>query len=128
MNHLYAILINLAAPFPDGCFDCEGWGIEALFPTFKSFGIYAGALICFGGVSLASVRLMSGRFQDSIPALFGLLFGALVFGWGAGWISSEALALTAAILLFLYAATPVSLFVMDTLKTTPLQRPKEDQP
>ncbi|MBW4028217.1 MAG: AAA family ATPase [Acidobacteria bacterium] len=31
--------------------------------------------------------MMSGRFQDAIPGLFGALFGAGVLGWGAGWIS-----------------------------------------
>ena len=34
------------------------------------------------------IRLMGGRFQEAIPALFGALFGAGVLGWGAGWISS----------------------------------------
>ena len=33
-------------------------------------------------------RMMSGRFQDAIPGLFGALFGAGVLGWGAGWIGS----------------------------------------
>jgi hypothetical protein len=32
--------------------------------------------------------MMSGRFQDAIPGLFGALFGAGVLGWGAGWIGS----------------------------------------
>ena len=32
--------------------------------------------------------MMSGRFQDAIPGLFGALFGAGVLGWGAGWIRS----------------------------------------
>jgi putative transposase len=54
----------------------------------KSFAIYAGAVICFGGLIFAGIRMMSGRFQDAIPGLFGALFGAGVLGWGAGWIGS----------------------------------------
>jgi hypothetical protein len=49
---------------------------------------YAGAVICFGGLIFAGIRMMSGRFQDAIPGLFGALFGAGVLGWGAGWIGS----------------------------------------
>ena len=56
--------------------------------TFKTFAIYAGAVICFGGLIFAGIRMMSGRFQDAIPGLFGALFGAGVLGWGAGWIGS----------------------------------------
>jgi hypothetical protein len=37
---------------------------------------------------VAGIRMMSGRFQDAIPGLFGALFGAGVLGWGAGWIGS----------------------------------------
>ena len=54
----------------------------------KNFAIYAGAVICFGGLIFAGIRMMSGRFQDAIPDLFGALFGAGVLGWGAGWIAS----------------------------------------
>ena len=59
-----------------------------LMGTFKTFAIYAGAVICFGGLIFAGIRMMSGRFQDAIPGLFGALFGAGILGWGAGWISS----------------------------------------
>jgi hypothetical protein len=45
-------------------------------------------IICFGGLIFAGIRMMSGRFQDAIPGLFGALFGAGVLGWGAGWIGS----------------------------------------
>jgi hypothetical protein len=51
--------------------------------------IYAGAVICFGGLIFAGIRMMSGRFQDAIPGLFGALFGAGVLGWGAGWIGDR---------------------------------------
>jgi hypothetical protein len=59
-----------------------------LMGTFKTFAIYAGAVICFGGLIFAGIRMMSGRFQEAIPGLFGALFGAGVLGWGAGWIGS----------------------------------------
>ena len=63
-------------------------GAQTLMGTFKTFAIYAGAVICFGGLIFAGIRMMSGRFQDAIPGLFGALFGAAVLGWGAGWIGS----------------------------------------
>src|SRR6266702_2285312 len=63
-------------------------GAQTLMGTFKTFAIYAGAVICFGGLIFAGIRMMSGRFQDTIPGLFGALFGAGVHGWGAGWIGS----------------------------------------
>ena len=59
-------------------------GAQTLMGTFKTFAIYAGAVICFGGLIFAGIRMMSGRFQDAIPGLFG----AGVLGWGAGWIGS----------------------------------------
>lgn len=63
-------------------------GATTLMNSFKTFAIYAGAVICFGSLIFAGIRLMSGRFQDAIPGLFGALFGAGILGWGAGWISS----------------------------------------
>jgi hypothetical protein len=63
-------------------------GANTLMNSFKTFAIYAGAIICFGGLIFAGIRMMSGRFQDAIPGLFGALFGAAVLGWGAGWIGS----------------------------------------
>ncbi len=63
-------------------------GAQTLMGTFKTFAIYAGAVICFGGLIFAGIRMMSGRFQDAIPGLFGALFCAGVLGWGAGWIGS----------------------------------------
>jgi len=64
-------------------------GAQTLMGTFKTFAIYAGAVICFGGLIFAGIRMMSGRFQDAIPGLFGALFGAGVLGWGAGWIGPD---------------------------------------
>ena len=55
-------------------------GATTLMTTFKTFAIYAGAVICFGGLIFAGIRMMSGRFQDAIPGLFGALFGAGVLG------------------------------------------------
>jgi hypothetical protein len=63
-------------------------GATTLMATFKTFAMYAGAVICLGGLIFAGIRMMSGRFQDAIPGLFGALFGAGVLGWGAGWIDS----------------------------------------
>lgn len=63
-------------------------GATGVLNTFKTFALYAGAVICLGSLIFAGIRLMSGRFQDAIPGLFGALFGAGVLGWGAGWISS----------------------------------------
>ncbi|MGB0124632.1 MAG: hypothetical protein WA419_02490 [Silvibacterium sp.] len=63
-------------------------GAQTLMGTFKTFAMYAGAVICLGGLIFAGIRMMSGRFQDAIPSLFGALFGAGVLGWGAGWIGS----------------------------------------
>jgi hypothetical protein len=63
-------------------------GATNVMNTFKTFAEYAGAVICLGSLIFAGIRMMSGRFQEAIPALFGALFGAGVLGWGAGWISS----------------------------------------
>ena len=63
-------------------------GAQTLMGTSKTFAMYAGAVICLGGLIFAGIRMMSGRFQDAIPGLFGALFGAGVLGWGAGWIGS----------------------------------------
>jgi hypothetical protein len=54
----------------------------------RPLAVYAGAVICFGGLIFAGIRMMSSRFQEAIPGLFGALFGAGVLGWGAGWIGS----------------------------------------
>ena len=61
-------------------------GAQTLMGTFNTFAMYAGAIICLSGLIFAGIRMMSGRFQDAIPGLFGALFGAGVLGWGAGWI------------------------------------------
>ena len=63
-------------------------GATTLMNTFKTFALYAGAVICLGSLIFAGIKMMSGNFQQAIPALFGALFGAGVLGWGAGWISS----------------------------------------
>ena len=44
-------------------------GAQTLMGSFKTFAIYAGAVICFGGLIFAGIRMMSGRFQDAIPGL-----------------------------------------------------------
>ena len=63
-------------------------GATTLMNTFKTFALYAGAVICLGSLIFAGIKMMSGNFQQAIPALFGALFGAGVLGWGAGWIGS----------------------------------------
>ena len=63
-------------------------GAQTLMSTFKTFAMYAGAVICLGGLIFAGIRMLSGRFSEAIPGLFGALFGAGVLGWGAGWIGS----------------------------------------
>ena len=84
-----AIALSLtAAAHAQGTMDFSS--AQTLMGTFKTFAIYAGAVICFGGLIFAGIRMMSGRFQDAIPGLFGALFGAGVLGWGAGWIGTTA--------------------------------------
>ena len=65
-------------------------GAQTFMQTIQTFAIYAGAVICSGGLIFAGIRMMSGRFQDAIPGLLGALFGAGVLGWGAGWIGLAA--------------------------------------
>ncbi|CAN5512071.1 hypothetical protein BH10ACI4_BH10ACI4_36260 [soil metagenome] len=81
----FAMLASSAA-HAQGSIDMSG--ATNVMNTFKTFALYAGAVICLGSLIFAGIRMMSGRFQEAIPALFGALFGAGVLGWGAGWISS----------------------------------------
>jgi hypothetical protein len=81
--------IGSAVAHAQGTMDFSG--AQTLMGTFKTFAMYAGAVICLGGLIFAGIRMMSGRFQDAIPGLFGALFGAGVLGWGAGWIAASSL-------------------------------------
>jgi hypothetical protein len=63
-------------------------GAQTFMQTVQTFAIYAGAVICFGGLIFAGIRMISGRFSEAVPGLLGALFGAGVLGWGAGWIGS----------------------------------------
>lgn len=86
---LFALMfagLNSSVAHAQGTMDFSG--AQTLMGTFKTFAMYAGAVICLGGLIFAGIRMMSGRFQDAIPGLFGALFGAGVLGWGAGWIGS----------------------------------------
>lgn len=83
---MFAALAFTSVAHAQGTMDFSG--ATTLMGTFKTFATYAGAVICFGGLIFAGIRMMSGRFQDAIPGLFGALFGAGVLGWGAGWIGS----------------------------------------
>jgi len=40
---------------------------QTLMGTFKTFAIYVGAVICFGGLIFAGIRMMSGRFHFTAP-------------------------------------------------------------
>ena len=63
-------------------------GATNLMTTLKTFVQFAGAVICLGSLIFAGIRMMSGRFSETIPALIGAIVGAAVLGWGPGWISS----------------------------------------
>ncbi len=81
-----ALAVSTVAHAQGGSIDMSG--ATNVMNTFKTFAEYAGAVICLGSLIFAGIRMMSGNFQQAIPALFGALFGAGVLGWGAGWISS----------------------------------------
>jgi hypothetical protein len=81
-----AFALSRVAHAQGGSIDMSG--ATNVMNSFKTFALYAGAVICLGSLIFAGIRLMGGRFQEAIPALFGALFGAGVLGWGAGWISS----------------------------------------
>ena len=76
----------VAAAHAQGTIDFSG--ANTVMGSFKTFAIFAGAIIAFGCLIWAGIRMMGGRFTDAIPQLFGALFGAGVLGWGAGWIGS----------------------------------------
>src|SRR6201991_4146604 len=92
INPLQTVVLPLLVTSCVGVAHAQGTmdfsGAQTLMGTFKTFAMYAGAVICLGGLIFAGIRMMSGRFQDAIPGLFGALFGAGVLGWGAGWIGS----------------------------------------
>jgi hypothetical protein len=81
-----AVLALSAIAHAQGTIDFSG--ANTVMASFKTFALYAGAIIAFGCLIWAGIRIMGGRFQDAIPQLFGALFGAGVLGWGAGWIGS----------------------------------------
>jgi hypothetical protein len=43
-------------------------GATTLMQTFKTFAMYAGAVICLGGLIFAGIRMMSGRFHFTAPS------------------------------------------------------------
>jgi hypothetical protein len=75
-----------AAVHAQGTIDFSG--ANTVMGSFKTFAVFAGAIIAFGCLIWAGIKMMGGRFQEAIPQLFGALFGAGVLGWGAGWIGS----------------------------------------
>jgi hypothetical protein len=42
-------------------------GATTLMTTFKTFAIYAGAVICFGGLIFAGIRMMSAGSRTPSP-------------------------------------------------------------
>lgn len=68
MAPTFVALTVASAAHAQGTMDFSG--AQTLMGTFKTFAIYAGAVICFGGLIFAGIRMMSGRFQDAIPGLF----------------------------------------------------------
>ena len=42
-------------------------GAQTLMTTFKTFAIYAGAVICFGGLIFAGIRMLSDAFRTPFP-------------------------------------------------------------
>ncbi len=82
----FVLLACAMAAHAQGTLDMSG--ATNLMNTFKTFALYAGAVICLGSLIFSGIRMMSGNFAQAIPALFGALFGAGVLGWGAGWIGS----------------------------------------
>src|ERR1700746_1482902 len=65
----YLIAMALAtAAHAQGTMDFSG--AQTLMGTFKTFAIYAGAVICFGGLIFSGICMLCGRFQDAIPGLF----------------------------------------------------------
>lgn len=83
---IFAMFALSIAAHAQGTIDFSG--ANTVMGSFKTFAIYAGAIIAFGCLIWAGIKMMGGRFQDAVPQLFGALFGAGVLGWGAGWISS----------------------------------------
>ena len=56
-------------------------GAQTLMGTFKTFAMYAGAVICLGGLIFAGIRMMSGRFHGArtvIVASHLAMIGCLV--------------------------------------------------
>jgi hypothetical protein len=46
-------------------------GAQTFMQTVQTFAIYAGAVICFGGLIFAGIRMMSGRFRFATQNGFG---------------------------------------------------------
>lgn len=61
------------------CIDCDGWGPEALVPSFRTFCHAAGVVIAAISMVYAFVRRKSGLREDAIPGAFGCASGVAVF-------------------------------------------------
>lgn len=56
--------------------------------SVKTFAIYAGAVIAFIALIFTAIKFAGRDIPGAVMGLGGILFGAGVLGWGAGWISS----------------------------------------
>jgi hypothetical protein len=66
-------------------------GAQTLVGTFKTFAIYAGAVICFGGLIFAGIRMVSGRFPRCYPRPFRCAVRCRLtrMGRGLDWLAQR---------------------------------------
>lgn len=62
-------------------------GADALKRALETSAVYVGTVIFLGGVIFVAYRMMSGRFPDAIPGLFGARFGPGSLAWSR-WIAT----------------------------------------
>jgi len=75
-----AYLTIATAAHAQGTIDFSG--ANGVMTSFKTFALFAGAIICFGGLIFAGIRMMSGRFRIRFP-VFSALCSALASLAGA---------------------------------------------
>jgi hypothetical protein len=68
-------------------------GAQTLMGTFKTFAVYAGAVICFGGLIFAGIRMMSGRFPGCYPRTLRrtIRCWSAWMGRGMDWLTHRAI-------------------------------------
>ena len=67
-------------------------GAQTLMGTFKTFAIYAGAVICFGGLIFAGIRMMSRALsgRDSRPLRCAVRRRSSRMGRWLDWLAHRA--------------------------------------